>query len=949
MSKKFFQKTDWIACWATFVVALIVYTITLQPTVGLEDSGELIVASDYLGVPHPPGYPSWSLLTWLFQWIFHHVTYHGHPNPAWAVNFFSAFAGAGACATIAMLISRSGRDIVHGLAKTHETAEDKSTHALCATAGIVGGLLLAFGHGMWSQSVITEVYSLNVFFEALVMIFLYRWMMQPEDHKWLITSAFILGLGVTNHQTLVLLVLALAFGVLFRDQGIFRDFAILGSLILIFFFGQKFAIDIKADKLLETIAHAGTPQEWFNASAARTKLMQSAWHNGPQYAGFWTFLIPIVSIPILLALKPRIKGIAWITLAFILLFAGMDQTAKWKAEKAKNSIQKTVDPLERAHLQKAQNEADKMRIFYMKTKVERETQSQTFEFKGFSYPPGAITILFIISIPFLLWLRLPHGRLICFTFLSVLAGLAFYIYMPLSSDQNPPINWGYPRNWEGFVHAFARKQYEQVKPVNPFTETAHFINQCRFFLTDLRSQYLPLVLVGLLPFTAWRVKRFNAVYAGIAAFLPAAAFMTAATVTAIHNPDATALVETLDHWALPFTLVLFLLFCVGMGLFMANFIEKCIKETFALFTGKICTPWEIISAILITLLGLILMAIIGVLNIFYIKNLMQSATNPEAWNVLATVGAIILPPAMIIGAYLLKRWHKTELTYNLPETSQHWFMTTAVAFLSVGIGFVILQNPKMDLQNLFIEQVQYLLSHAIFVLWIGYGLLLAMTEINLLTKDRRSARYTMMAIMLCLPALLIAKNNKDPEQHLIYGRADQGGHDFGWQYGNWQLQGVKGIEEDLRAYYSPEEFEKIWAAYPTPGYPQPMGTNAIFFGGTDPGRFVPTYMIYSAHVRSDVYLITQNALADSTYMEVMRDLYGDQIWIPTGLDLNKGFQMYNQIYGADVIGGKMQVQGAQQVMKINGFLTQMIFDHNQFRTEKKNDEKNAPRRRGQRL
>jgi len=71
---------------------LVFYTLTLQPTVGLEDSGELIVASDFLGVPHPPGYPIWTLLTWFFQWVFHGVTFHGQPNPAWGVNFFSAFS-----------------------------------------------------------------------------------------------------------------------------------------------------------------------------------------------------------------------------------------------------------------------------------------------------------------------------------------------------------------------------------------------------------------------------------------------------------------------------------------------------------------------------------------------------------------------------------------------------------------------------------------------------------------------------------------------------------------------------------------------------------------------------------------------------------------------------------------------------------------------------------------
>ena len=71
-----------------------------------------------------------------------------------------------------------------------------------------------------------------------------------------------------------------------------------------------------------------------------------------------------------------------------------------------------------------------------------------------------------------------------------------------------------------------------------------------------------------------------------------------------------------------------------------------------------------------------------------------------------------------------------------------------------------------------------------------------------------------------------------------------------------------------------------------------MKPHSIFFGGTDPGRFVPTYMIYSANFRPDVYLITQNALADDTYMSVERDLYGDEIWIPSKEDSAESFQVY---------------------------------------------------------
>src|SRR5690606_10750827 len=67
-------------------------------------------------------------------------------------------------------------------------------------------------------------------------------------------------------------------------------------------------------------------------------------------------------------------------------------------------------------------------------------------------------------------------------------------------------------------------------------------------------------------------------------------------------------------------------------------------------------------------------------------------------------------------------------------------------------------------------------------------------------------------------------------------------------------------------------------------YP-PIEKNTILFGGTDPGRFNPTYMIFSESQlppskkrnpnfdRRDVYLITQNALADGTYLDYIRAHY----------------------------------------------------------------------------
>ena len=80
----FFRKLDWAAFWTATVATLVVYCYTLAPTLTLEDSGELAVAADYLGVPHPPGYPIWTIISWIFTKIFSFVTFRGQPNPAWS-------------------------------------------------------------------------------------------------------------------------------------------------------------------------------------------------------------------------------------------------------------------------------------------------------------------------------------------------------------------------------------------------------------------------------------------------------------------------------------------------------------------------------------------------------------------------------------------------------------------------------------------------------------------------------------------------------------------------------------------------------------------------------------------------------------------------------------------------------------------------------------------------
>ncbi len=195
---RFFRPIDWKAFWTAFLVSFGVFFYTMAPTVSLEDSGELAVAGDYLGVPHPPGYPIWTMISWLFTKIFWFVTFRGQPNPAWAVTLVSVVFGALACGITAMLICRSGSDLLaESRAETH-TADGRTDNLIGWTGGVVGSLLLAFAPVMWSQTTIVEVYSLNAFFLALVFLLTYRWLRRPND-KVLFVAAFVFGLGLTNY------------------------------------------------------------------------------------------------------------------------------------------------------------------------------------------------------------------------------------------------------------------------------------------------------------------------------------------------------------------------------------------------------------------------------------------------------------------------------------------------------------------------------------------------------------------------------------------------------------------------------------------------------------------------------------------------------------------------------------------------------------------------------
>ena len=121
----------------------------------------------------------------------------------------------------------------------------------------------------------------------------------------------------------------------------------------------------------------------------------------------------------------------------------------------------------------------------------------------------------------------------------------------------------------------------------------------------------------------------------------------------------------------------------------------------------------------------------------------------------------------------------------------------------------------------------------------------------------------------------------------------------------------------------------------------------IYFGGTDPGRGLPTALCRAPG--DPCFVLTQNQLAAAGYMDYIRGLYGSRIQIPTIGEVEKCVTAYYadiqlradhdrqfsnepaQLRPDETVrsqDGKMQVSGTGAVMRVNGLIAKMVFDKN---------------------
>jgi tetratricopeptide (TPR) repeat protein len=268
---------------------------------------------------------------------------------------------------------------------------------------------------------------------------------------------------------------------------------------------------------------------------------------------------------------------------------------------------------------------------------------------------------------------------------------------------------------------------------------------------------------------------------------------------------------------------------------------------------------------------------------------------------------------------------------KMHKRERSWIIGLTSIYFCISVLLVILLNVSPDRSSSDLNKVFFTASHALFAIMIGYGLTL-MAAYMAVHYDRFrnwgfvGSGVAVLVAFLCLweatgrlyfgpgggvnlsdlphwIAQAFAKNQYGLPvfanlillaMPIVFIGALLAYRQRGPVLILLGLFAIMPVHSGLTHWYKSEQ-RNHWFGYwfghdmftpPFGIYPE-MTRNSILFGGTDPGRFCPTYMIFCESFiphntqplldqkfdRRDVYIITQNALADGTYLDYIRSQY----------------------------------------------------------------------------
>ncbi len=201
------QNIHRIIAFIVFIIAAATYFATSQPSVSFWDCGEFIASSYSLQVPHPPGTPFFILIGRLLSMI------PFAENIAFRVNTISILSSA----LVILFLYLSAVKLIENYNKKKYDSSFNQIGTYFSAA--IGALSLAFADTFWFNATEAEVYAFSTFFIAFVTWLILLWNEKadnPDNEKYLIMIAYLIGLSIGVHLMSVLAMVPIVMIVMFR-------------------------------------------------------------------------------------------------------------------------------------------------------------------------------------------------------------------------------------------------------------------------------------------------------------------------------------------------------------------------------------------------------------------------------------------------------------------------------------------------------------------------------------------------------------------------------------------------------------------------------------------------------------------------------------------------------------------------------------------------------------
>ena len=225
---------NWMG-WLIWLIATMVYLLTMEAGASWWDCGEFIAATYKLQVVHPPGAPIFLMVGRIFS------LFASSPEQVPVMtNIFSALSTSFSILFCFWIITRLAKKMIAG----EEEEPDSLQKLLIIGSGVVGALTCTFLDSVWFSAVESEVYALATFFFALIFWAMIKWEEMadtPKGDRWIIFIFLTLGLSMGVHLLSLLAIPAMGMIYYFKNytytrRGLWLAILInLGILVFVLF------------------------------------------------------------------------------------------------------------------------------------------------------------------------------------------------------------------------------------------------------------------------------------------------------------------------------------------------------------------------------------------------------------------------------------------------------------------------------------------------------------------------------------------------------------------------------------------------------------------------------------------------------------------------------------------------------------------------------------------